>query len=499
MLALATGVVGGCIFLFRESAATYFYYHPQGRHEYPIGDYLLVFDRSARVMVKIALLLAVAAATNLVSRVFSFTTKLWGTATPVRVAVVLALMVLAGYLVALSTTPQINFGPGKEGLGYGHDGVDYGKIADDFRPFETTVERPFAFRILPSLFVFYLGIGTFRGFHLVNAICYGLSCLVVYRLLRWYKVKYFSAVLGVGLFICLKFGLKFWLYYPVLTDGLGTLLLTGVLLCAVSGRHILYLTCMMLAVFCRENLLGLVPFHILCLFSGSRPRREAFGLALLNLVPLAAFVLSRSFPFVIPVGGYSLYRQALSFATLLALDPKRQVNFFLAHINSLGVLAVVPFLFWKRSLTFFLRHRCWCYFFFMNLVLSIIGGNDRDRFALWQAPMLVILVAGELSCQARQVLFAHLLFLQAVWSELFMPWRPDVDFYLSRYAVYPPTRIDSFFMELSCAVVTLIVAFLYAYYKGSNASEHRCIRKQLTQPCAALSSLAPKGPDVGPT
>jgi len=471
ILAAALGLFGCAIFLLCEPVITYLYHNTvelpilgdimEDRAEHPLLYYLeytLVLKRVVFVLVKLALLLTVASATNLISQVVPFITHLRGAMTPSRAVAILSVIVLIGYMVALSTTPQINFGYGKEGLGYGHDGAQYGRIADDFVPFETEVARPFCYRILPSMLVFYLGMGTFQGFHFVNFICYVLSCFLMYRLLRLYKVESLSSIIGVGFFICLKFGLKFWLYYPVLTD----LLLLGIILGAVSGKHLLYITCMTFAVFSRENLLALLPFHILCTFQRSSSRRALWPM-LLNLIPVGVFILSRYFPAVQCYGAYNPLRLLCSWSAKFLVRPTRQVNVFLGHINSLGVLAVAPFLAGKTAYRFLRQHYCWCYFVLLNLALSIVGGADIDRFAFWQAPILIILMVRGFSCLTAPVLLSHLFILQVVWSELFIPWRNDVRFYLSRYAVHS-RGVDVFLMELSCIVFLAILAVLYAHY-----------------------------------
>ncbi|MCX5885210.1 MAG: hypothetical protein NT096_04770 [Proteobacteria bacterium] len=468
-------LIGLFLLVLREPAVTYLYRHPvelpfvgdilEGRDVHPLVHYLhnsdIMFSPFAVFLIKTALMLAVASAVSLSRRVDALIERLLhASADQLRSTGILFTLILIGYLVALVSTPQIDFGNGKEHSGYGHDGVYYGRMADDFTPFETRVYSPFCYRVLPSVLVFYLGIGTFHGFHLVNSICYALSCLLVYRLLRFYRVERLLSIVGVGFFIFLKFGLKFWLYYPILTDGLGTLLLFGILFGAVSGKHLLYLSFMVSAVFCRENLLALIPFHALCLLQRSKPGSKTGLLMLLNLVPVAVLVMSRRFPCVLPVGHYDALSSAWTWGKVFLLNPTRQVEFFLAYINSLGVLAVYPFFEMRTTRRFLRQNACWSYFLLVNLAFSVVGGKDIDRFALWQAPLLIVLVMRSFSLSAGPHLVGRLLLLQAVWSELFIPWRGDVSFYFSRYAVHSH-GVKSLLMELSCIVFLVLFAVIY--------------------------------------
>jgi len=485
-------LIGSGILLFGEPVITYMYRNPVrlpvlgdllgGRDQHPLAHYLevsTVLRHYAIVFIKIGLLLAAICGTRMVMQIASLIAAHRPVTTRIRTACTISLVIIAGCLAALSTTPQIEFGEGKEGKGYGHDGVHYGKIADDFRPFETSAALPFAHRILPSAAVSYMGIGTFRGFQAINLLCYVLSCVLMYRLLRFYKIERSASVLGVGFLVCLKFGLKFWLYYPVQTDGFGTLLLLGIVYAAVSRTQILYLICMTLAVVSRENLLALIPFHILCTFCLVASPRQRVWAALLNTIPVACFFISRHFPLVEGYGEYHATGAVLSYTKMFLVNPGRQLRFFFAHINSLGVLAVLPLLMWKTSYKFLIRHWYWCYFILLNLVFSIVGGSDIDRFALWQAPILILLIVHELRNEAALVVLGHFLVMQVVWSELLIPWWPDMRFYLSRYAVHSRSA-DAFLMCLSCISLVAAVAIVY----------RRCLLAKRQENCPTNESSA---------
>src|SRR2546427_686307 len=90
-------------------------------------------------------------------------------------AALLAFIVAASAAIAFLTTPQIGFGEGQLGRGYGHDGVFYGRMTEHFAWFQYPVPGwQFAYRPLAPMLVHYTGLDTFTGFRVLNLASHAL-------------------------------------------------------------------------------------------------------------------------------------------------------------------------------------------------------------------------------------------------------------------------------------------------------------------------------------
>jgi hypothetical protein len=354
-----------------------------------------------------------------------------------RPALMVALLIAGATAITFATTPQVGFGLGRDGVGYGHDGMQYGWMAEHFAWFEHEVSAPFAYRFVAPMLVHYSGLGTFAGFRVLNLTCHALGAWFVYRIACRYTRVPAAAVLAAAFFVTRKFGLKFLTYYPVATDGLGDVVMLAILWATLERRHAAYVLATIVAVGTRENLLALVPFNVLHTVRTGAGRRRFAIAAALQVAPLVVLAFSRRYPVFRPLGapGPAVFLDA---GAALMKSPATQGVLSLAYVNALGVLALVPLLSWRRTLAFLGERWEWAYFLVATLVLSAVGGYDYDRFATWMTPLpLVMLAVGALGDAATPSrLSLHLLALQAVAMELFMPWFADEPFYLSRYAAH---------------------------------------------------------------
>lgn len=343
-----------------------------------------------------------------------------------RPARVLAVTLVAAYGLAWMTTWQTAAGDG-----YGFDGLIYGQMAVDPR---APAPPPQSYRSLVPLVAhgfIRLGAATFTAFYLVNALSYAGAGWVAYALARRLDASAPVAIAAAITLLTTKLSLKFWLHYPVLTDAMGLLLLLTVLYATVARRHVLYLAAMTAAMFCRENLLVLVGFHVLFHFR-ERKSLPRFALVLLiQLVPIAAFWWSRHHPLHPPSEWYDALVTFVFYGSHFLATPEQQARFLVAHLNALGVLALMPLFFWRELWQFAKRYYEWTYYVAISLCLTAGGGLDLDRFATWQAPALVAFVVWlsrhkhAPSTHSLLVLFL----LQLVAMELPLGWPSSEDFY----------------------------------------------------------------------
>jgi hypothetical protein len=381
--------------------------------------------------------------------------------TPTRALWTAMALSLFFYLGAALTTHRIDFGEGKLGLGYGHDGTRYGRMAEEFVPFQLQVQSPFCYRLLPSVPIFYLHTNTFTAFNATNFICYMLSCYLIWKLVRLYHADLDISILCVCLFANLKFFLKFWIYYPILTDSMGTMLMLALIYFTLIRNDLWYLITITISVFCRENLLALILFNIIYALHCTDGPRKIARRVLMHAVPFAAFALIHAYPLVIPdpnwPGGPMGLRTHFTSLTMILGTPDIQVKFALAHVNALGVLLIMALINWRRNIAFLRRNRHWAYYGIVTLCLAMLGREERH--ISWQAPLLLVMFAERCASISREQALrtgVTLLALQFIWAETMLPWAGSKEFYLTRFCIYPST-VDIFLIELSCAVFAWLV------------------------------------------
>jgi len=383
------------------------------------------------------------------------------------------LCVLAAGLVAWATTPTIEFGNGAAGTGYGHDGIHYGYVAETFNWSTAHAQAPFNARWLAPMLVHASRLDLFTGFHVLNLLCFALSCLLVAAIPRDLGHSRPIALVAVAAFVCLKPALKYWVFVPITVDAPGVLLGLLAVHATLRGRHWLYVLAMLAAVFTRENLLVLAPFHVLYAIR-TGPTRRAWILSVgLQVLPVAALVLSRLYPPVAPDGTWDPWDDLALWSErfFFVAAPGRQQMFVLASINALGILAILPVLQLRSTVGFLWRSYEWLYLAAASLLLSAVVGADYDRFAMWSLPVVIVLLA-ESGALAR-IGGKAILFLLAghlVASELLFPWASTEHFMLTRFAAHP---VDESFrqMSIACWAIAAYTVLVWARARAAGAAE----------------------------
>jgi hypothetical protein len=375
----------------------------------------------------------------------------------------------AVYAIAWVTTPQIDWGAGELGLGYGADGVHYGRMTERFAWFQEPGIGHHYYRILAPALVHYSGLDTFTGFHLLNVLSFVLASMLMYATARRLDFARETSLLALALFAVLKFGVKFWIYYPVLTDGLGTLLMMSIIYATVSRRDILYVASMSAAVFCRENLIVLVVFHLLHSIRCGRVADRYGRMLVLYGIPLMLLALSRAFPiFPVQVLSVGLLEYLGAHAWSFVSSPKTQGVFAIGYLNSLGLVVVLA-LYRAGHVARFLRvHYEWLYFAVTMIAMSIVLGVDVDRYALCLAPALIVASLDPVprvdGSAAR--LWVYLLLVHAASMELFLPWYPDRAFTNSLTAAHAQRDAYAALTMASLALLSSLVAVRHVQREG---------------------------------
>jgi len=295
------------------------------------------------------------------------------------------------FLVLAPFTPRIAF---NDGLGF--DGRVYSWLTQALRGDPSvTVVPPWSFRLAPSAIVAATGLEVKLGFLLLDLGSALGSAWLLYRLLRHYAIAPALALLAVGWWAVLPLGLRWALYYPVLPDTLGFLLLLALMVSAFEGRFLIFGGVLIVAALTRENLIALGPFLWLV-----HVRRDPVGVTLRSLAVGAPAVLVylavRLFPVVPPPPDFTnwaeRYQIDVNLRFVFENIDAHAWRYVLAAPLTLGMFFALPFA-WPRRLFDFLRSELhWAYYVVMSFVVALVGGRDDDRYLYVLVPALAIFV-----------------------------------------------------------------------------------------------------------
>jgi hypothetical protein len=282
--------------------------------------------------------------------------------------------------------------------GRGWDGTFYCVMAECFvRHVPVEAHKPFVFRVGEAYLAARLSPrDVLRGFFIVNLLC-ALSTVVLLQL--WFRGS--IASLGWRLAMNLLFQLH-WLgpvrfnwYYPALTDpAVYPFLLGGLLLLrhprALPGAPLFYAALTAAGVAFREVML-LLPLLALVPPSLRRwPTRREIVTALTFALPAAvagALVTWRIHASVHALGGFDFYRTARGL-----LLGRRPVEVLIGWLDTFGPLV---FLLLLRATVVWrvVRDDARVLALLLAIVgLTWVGGTDIERFAIWGAPAVLLLV-----------------------------------------------------------------------------------------------------------
>jgi hypothetical protein len=316
---------------------------------------------------------------------------------------VIAVLALGGIVLAIiwPFTPAIAFNNG-----LGNDGLVYGAMVRELREhIGITPAPPWVFRLFPVWLVSITPLDVRTGFFVLNLISVAASLPLLLRFLARYAVTGGIALLAVGWWLVLPMGLRWDLYYPVLPDALGFLLLMLLLVAALEARYLIFAVTLVAAALTRENLLMLVPF--IWLVSLGRGWRTATLLTLAAATPaIVVFFLVRAFPPITPFDAYpnwlASHRIDVNIQRITQNIDGHAWRYLLAAPLSLGLLVAIPIATsqrnlgptWRRALMTLRAQAHWTYFVVATFALAVIGGWDDDRYLFVLAPVLLVLTFG---------------------------------------------------------------------------------------------------------
>jgi hypothetical protein len=298
-------------------------------------------------------------------------------------------------------TPAIAFNNG-----LGNDGLVYGAMVRELRDhLGLQPAPPWVYRLFPVWLVAITPLDVRTGFFLLNLISVAASLPLLVRFLARYAVTGGLALLAVGWWLTLPMGLRWDLYYPVLPDALGFLLLMVLLVAAVEERYVVFAVALVAAALTRENLLMMVPFLWLANFR--RGWRAVTVLTLAAATPaIVAFFLVRAYPPITPFDAYpnwlASHRIDVNLLRITQNIDGHAWRYLLAAPLSLGLLVAIPIAIarrnlgptWGRAFATLREQAHWTYFVLATFALAVIGGWDDDRYLFVLAPVLLVVTFG---------------------------------------------------------------------------------------------------------
>jgi hypothetical protein len=293
-------------------------------------------------------------------------------------------------LILWPITPRIAF---NRGLGF--DGVVYADIVRAMRGESDgalLAERAhYAYRPLGPALVAWSGLDVTSGFLLLNVASFIATGPLIFLLLRRYGASPPASLLGVAWWATLPAGLRYAIYDPVLTDGVGVFFMLAALVAILYRKAAVFAVALALGILVRENVVILAPFAVLALRSLGW-RRAAVTVAVAALPALFAFVVVRVAPPVPPPHSFDFFGLLVhNWAALVANVGARAWRFAAAGVATLGLVLFVPLFLPGRSGPFLRSHPEWRYYVLATLFVIIAGGEDWDRYFLYLVPALLVL------------------------------------------------------------------------------------------------------------
>lgn len=384
--------------------------------------------------------------------------------TPLGVAVVSAGIVLALALALRPVTPRIAF---NDGLGY--DGIYYAAMVRAMSDGTGVVpaERPhYAYRPLPIAIVAASGPGTnaeiARAFLVMNLVSLALAGAFLGATVHRISGGVLLPAVAVLWWAALPGSVRWALYYPVLVDGIGLLLLFALVYTVAARLPLLFTLLIGPAMLARENIIVLVPMLWLVLLQRGFWRATGWS-ALAGVVALAAYAWVRIAPPIPPGQPFDSFFEARQNLDWF-FTTTRAERFAAAWPLALGLFAVAPLVAWRASAAFLRRELAWAYYLFITVVLIVVIGGDYDRYFLYLVPGFAVLAFGAAAHLWRSpfvlalVTGLHLLVARFAW-----PVGTTEETYLHySVATMDVTRLHEFFVAAGVIAAVAAAVLLIA-------------------------------------
>lgn len=325
-------------------------------------------------------------------------TKIWSS----RGALAALAIGAALYMFFAATTSRIP--------GYGADGQSYAAMAKAFSLTQLghlpAVLGPHNLRYLPCAIAHYIHPDPIIAFTILNIVAIVGVVLAYYGILRFYGLPIKWTLLAIVLYLVSWPALRWWVYYPVLTDQLGSALVLATIWATLTRRYLLYSLFAAALMATRETGIILLVFFALFHSNPWNSHRDKEGhpfarvvrLAAWNLFPLLVYFQVRFFPVFPSSNNFDMLLYAKTVMNATLASPEKQYQMLLAVLNGLGVLPYVliwgVFYFGLRRIVSILRANVhWIWYVIINFIFAPLSRTDHERFLIGAVPVLVLACA----------------------------------------------------------------------------------------------------------
>lgn len=268
-----------------------------------------------------------------------------------------------------------------ENLGY--DGVYYYKMSEQFQEHkQVTTDAPFVYRI-GTPFIASLFTNIKLAYFYINIFSAILSSILIYFLF----IKYFNFKLSVILSILYQLhwisGIRYILFDSISVDfiALNFLFVGLILIKSNLSNHkkiIFLLVLTLFGVFFRE--IAFIPAIIYFISNFRQERKSSFplisGIILLLILHLT----------IIKTNSYHGIENAIKWFYIKGIG-----TYLLSIFNVYGLLILIPIIFYKDMIKFYLTNKEIYLSFAMIMILALIGGSDTERILSWSLPFFYII------------------------------------------------------------------------------------------------------------
>jgi hypothetical protein len=304
------------------------------------------------------------------------------------------------YIFFAATTPII---PG----GAGYDGQFYAAMAKDFSVAQLghlpALKGPYNTRYLPCVIAHYIHPDPLTAFTILNIVAIVGIILAYYGILRFYGLPIKWTLVAIVVYLVGWPALRWWIYYPILTDPLGTTLFLTTIWTILTRRYLPYSLFAAALLATREN--GSILFVFFALFhlnpwnqdrdKEGHPLVRIARLAAWNLFPLLVYLQVRLFPLFPQSNDFDMVKYAKAAMADTLTSPEKLYQMLLAILNGFGVLPYVLiwgiFYFgWRRSLLILRANLHWVWYVLVNIIFAAMSWTDQERFLTAAVPVFVL-------------------------------------------------------------------------------------------------------------
>lgn len=310
---------------------------------------------------------------------------------------------LALYVLFATTMGRIQVNGGE-----GFDGATYSFMTQRFDPRHWGQLPPVTDvlnrRVLPPAMAHYLDANPIAAFIKLDALAIFAGALAFYGILRFYAIPTGWSLLALAMWLVTYPGLRFWIFYPVLTDASGNALLLGTIWAVLTRRYWIYMILAAALMATRENGTVIFAFFIIFQFNPWNKGRDKTALSpgtlskfvACNIPAVFVVLFIHYFPPFPAAGHYDQIGSIPLYARQLVGSPERQARTIMAYLNVFGL---IPYTLWWGLVAFgatrifaVLRANLhWLFYVLLHLILAPLAQpDDPERTLLLAVPPLAL-------------------------------------------------------------------------------------------------------------